>query len=275
MPGFSSFDQIIDTQTVQGKGQDYVGNKASITTVASSMWSLWAAAGEPGPGTFGGTALAARAVNGDTAGAVRFTNPVAPDTLHMLAAWLSSTVAAGTLHLIDRLLDYPGVSCTSTTLQTMDNTVTIPRYTTGAGVQMFAEVTTALGATPQTLTITYVDQDGNAGAVTTLSPVVSSAANRIPQAGFFIPRAAGDSGVRSITSVQFGGSMGAGVLNMTLCRPFFVLPITQANFPFLLNLVTSFPHVRQIIDNAALMWLLKAATTSSGNVDFGLVAAAR
>lgn len=274
MPGFSAFDQIIDAQTVQGKGQHIVGNKASITTVASAIWSLWTAAGEPGPGTFGGTGLAARAVNGDTTGAARFTNPASPDTLHAIAAWLASTIAAGTFHLIDRLLDYSGISCTSTSLQTMDNTATIPRYTTGAGVAMFAEVTTTLGATPQTLTINYLDQGGAAG-VATLSPVVSSATGRVPQLGFFIPRAAGDSGVRSITSVQFGGSMGAGVLTLTLCRPLFIMPNTQANFPFLLNLVTSFPLLQKIENDAALMWLLKAAGASSGNVDFGIQAAAR
>lgn len=274
MPGFNNFDQTIDAQTVQGKGQPYVGNKASITTVANSLWSLWTAAGEPGPGTFGGTALAARAVTSSTTGAIPFTNPTTPDTLHMFSAWLVSTVAAGTFYLVDRLLDYPGISCTSTTLQTMDNTVTIPRYTTGAGVRMFAEVTTTLGATPQTLTINYLDQGGAAG-VATLAPVASSAATRVPQLGFFIPLAAGDSGVRSITSVQFGGSMGAGVLNLTLCRPYFVVPSTQVSFPFLLNLVTSFPLLHQVVDNAALMWLLKAATTSSGNMDFGLNAAAR
>ncbi|CAN5813259.1 hypothetical protein BH20PSE1_BH20PSE1_00920 [soil metagenome] len=275
MPGFSSFDQIIDTQTVQGKGQDYIGNKASITTVASAIHSLWTAAGEPGVGTFGGTPLAARACSNSTTGAIKFTNPTPPDTLHMLTAWLSSTIAAGTFHLMDRLLDYATISFTSTSLQTLDNTVTLPRYTAGAGVRMFFEVTTGLGATPQTVTITYTNQAGTGSRVATLSPVVSSAAARVPQTGFFIPLADGDSGVRSVQSCQLGGSMGAGVGNLTLCRPFFVMPITQANFPFLLNLATSFPLLQQLVDSQCLMLLIKAATTSSGNVDFGLGAAAR
>lgn len=274
MSGFSSFDAILDALSVAGKGQDYEYNKASITTVANSPWSLWAAAGQPGAGGYGGTPLAARAVTGATTGALAFTNPAGPDTLHLLAMEALSSVAAGTLKLVDRLLDYAGISCTSTSLQTMDNTVTIPRYTTGVGVQMFCEVTTTLGATPQTVTIIYVDQGGAAGT-TTLAPTVSAAANRIPQAGFFIPLAAGDTGVRSITSVQFGGSMGAGVLNFTLCRPYPTLPIQVASMMVERNLVLHTPRVPQIVDNAGLMWMLMAATTSSGNINGSLKAAAR
>ncbi|MGH8591143.1 MAG: hypothetical protein ACREXX_18045, partial [Gammaproteobacteria bacterium] len=188
---------------------------------------------------------------------------------------IASTIAAGTFFAVDRLLDYATISCTSTSLQTLDNTVTLPRYTTGAGVMLFFEVTTSLGATSQTVTITYTNQAGTASRVTTLSPVVSSAAARVPQLGFFVPLADGDTGVRSVQSCQFGGSMGAGVVTLTLCRPFFKMPCTQANFPFLLNLVTALPRTRQVVDGAAIMWLLKAATTSSGNMDFGLDAGAR
>jgi len=274
MPGFASYDAVLDALTVAGKGEDYYFNKAAITTVATTFWSLWTAAGQPGVGTFGGTPLAARVVNSSTTGALGFTNPVGPDTKHVLAFNAASSVAAGTLLLVDHLLDYPGISATSTSLQTMDNTATLSRYTTGAGVQMFAEVTTALGATPQTCTVIYVDQGGAAGT-TSFSPVVSSAVPRIPQVGFFIPLAAGDTGVRSITSVQFGGSMAAGVLNFTLCRPFVDLPIQVAAIAVERNLILHTPRVTQIVDNAALMFLLNAATTSSGNIVGSLRAAAR
>jgi hypothetical protein len=277
MPGFSSYDNVLDTASVQGKFQDYEYSKASITTVANSVWSLWAAAGQPGPGTFGGTPLAARACNSSTTGAAFFTNPTAPDTLHLVTFAAVSSVAAGTIRLVDRLLDYPGISTTSTSLQTMDNTVTIPRYTNGAGgVKIFCEVTTALGSTPQTVTITYVNQAGTAGRTTTLSPTVSAAVNRIPQAGTFIPLAAGDTGVRSITSVQFGGSMGgSGVLNFTLCRPLARVPVQVASMMVERNLVLHTPRLTQVVDNACLSFTLIAATTSSGNIEGVLEAAAR
>lgn len=126
MPGFNSYDAILDALTVAGKRQGYRYQKASMTTVANSFWSLWTPAGQPGPGTFGGTPLAARAVTSATTGALAFTNPGGPDTLHLLALSAMSSVAAGTLEVVDRLLDYPGIDCTSTSLQTMDNTVTLP-----------------------------------------------------------------------------------------------------------------------------------------------------
>ncbi len=268
----NSYDNILAAWTA-GKAQDYFYSKASVTTVATGFFSLWTAGGQPGAGTFGGTPLAARAVSSATTGALSFVNPTAPDILQMVAFTAVSSVAAGSLYLVDRLLDYPGISCTSTSLQTMDNTVTLPRYTTGEGVMMFAEVTTNLGATPQTLTITYVDQGGAAG-VTTLAPVVSSATPRIPQVAFFIPLAAGDSGVRSITSVQFGGSMGAGVLNMTLCRPITDLPHQVAAMMVERNMVLHTPRLVPIVDDAALSFLLFASTSSSGSLNGRVTAVA-
>ncbi len=261
----NSYDNILAALTA-GKGQDYFYNKASVTTVAQGFHSLWTAAGQPGAGAFGGTPLAARSVTGATTGALHFTNPTGPDILQLLALNAASSVAAGTLLMVDRLLDYATISCTSTSLQTMDNTVTLPRYTTGAGVQMFAEVTTGLGATPQTMTIIYVDQDGNTGATTTLAPTASAAANRIPQTGFFIPLAAGDTGVRSITSVQFGGSMGAGALALALVRPIIDIPIQVASMAVERNAVLHTPRLFQVIDDAALSFLLFAGTTSSGTI---------
>lgn len=277
MPGFSSFDAIIDATSVQGKAQDREWNKVSMTTVANSPWSLWAVAGQPGAGGFGGTPLAARAVTGATTGALRFTNPTGPDTLHALALdALSSVALAGTLFLLDRLLDYPGIDCTSTALQSMDNTATIPRYTTGLGVYMFCEVTTTLGSTPQTMTITYTNSGGTGSRTATLAPTPSAATGRIPQTGFFIPLQAGDhAGMRSVESAQFGGSMGAGVLNLTLCRPYFKLPLKDAGISVERNLVLHTPRMQQIIDDAALMFILMAGGANSGDMSGGLRAAAR
>lgn len=277
MAGINSYDACLAGISVDGKDQDYQFNKASITTVANSIFSLWTANGQPGTGAFGGTPLAARAVTGATTGAMRFTNPTAPDTLHLLSFGALSTVAAGTLFLLDRLLDYPTIDCTSTSLQTLDNTVTLPRYTTGAGVRLFAEVTTTLGATPQTMTLTYTNSDGTGSRVTTLSPTVSAAVARVPQAGLFIPLAAGDhAGLRSVQSVQFGGSMGAGVLNLTLCRPMRAeLPLPSASFWQERNLVQHVPRVPRVFDDAALMMMLAAATTSSGDIKGQLFALAR
>lgn len=164
----NSYDNILAALT-DGKGQPFHFNKASITTIANAFYSLWTAAGQPGAGGFSGTPLAARAVTGATTGALRFTNPTGPDLLHMISLAASSSVAAGTLVVVDRLLDYAGIDATSTSLQSADNTVTLPRYTDGAGVQMFCSPTTTLGATPQTVTITYTNQAGTTGRTTTLS----------------------------------------------------------------------------------------------------------
>jgi hypothetical protein len=275
MPGFSSYDAVLDALSVAGKGQDYYFNKASITTVANTFWSLWTASGQPTTGTFGGTPLAARACTSSTTGALGFTNPTAPDTLHLLAFNGVSSVAAGTFLLVDRLLDYATISATSTSLQSMDNTVTLSRYTDGAGVQMFAEVQTAIGATPQVCTITYTSQSGTTGRTTSFTSVASAAANRMPYLSFFIPLAAGDTGVRKIESVQFGGSTGSGTIAFALVKPIVELPIQVASMMVERNTILSTPRLFQIVDNACLSFLLFAATTSSGTFNGRISAAAR
>lgn len=70
--------------------------------------------------------------------------------------------------LVDLLGFYRVSSVTTTTAQTLNNTVTIPRYTDGAGVQAFMwnTNTTAMGAATPNLSINYTNSAGTAGRAT-------------------------------------------------------------------------------------------------------------
>jgi hypothetical protein len=276
MSGFSSYDQIIDTLTVQGLGQNYWFNKNSVTMSAGNLATLWATAGQPGVGTYPGTPLTARVVNSSTTGAIIFNNPTAPATLHLLKWRMSGTNAPNTFLLVDRLLDYATISATSTSLQSMDNTATLSRYTTGAGVQMWAEITTTFGGTSVTVTVTYTNQAGATGRTTTFTTPVSGGVPALAHTvGFFVPLAAGDTGVRKIESVQLSASTGAGVFAMALGMPFEDLPIATANLSVERNFVLHTPGMQQIVDNAALMFLFRSGASSTGNLEGALRAAAR
>ena len=81
--------------------------------------------------------------------------------------------------LVDLLGFYRVTSVTTTTAQTLNNTVTLPRYTTGAGVQAFMwnTNTTAMGAATPNLSINYTNSAGTAGRTTpTVLPVGKTAA---------------------------------------------------------------------------------------------------
>lgn len=74
---------------------------------------------------------------------------------------------------------------------------------------IIAEVTTALNATPGSITVTYTDQDGVSSSTAAL-PLAASAAVR---SCAFITLAAGDTGCRDITAVsRSGGTTPTGVV---------------------------------------------------------------
>ena len=81
--------------------------------------------------------------------------------------------------LVDLLGFYRVNTVTTTTPQALNNTVTIPRYTSGAGVQAFMwnTNTTAMGAATPNLSINYTNSAGTASRVTpAVLPVGKTAA---------------------------------------------------------------------------------------------------
>jgi hypothetical protein len=76
---------------------------------------------------------------------------------------------------------------------------------------IFAEVTTALNATPGSIAVTYVDQDGNT-AETTSSTALPTSNNGIGTTGFILLNS-GDIGAQDITTAtRTGGTTPTGVI---------------------------------------------------------------
>jgi hypothetical protein len=75
-------------------------------------------------------------------------------------------------------------------------------------------------------TISYTDQDGNAGATGTFAAAVGWQAPATPLIGTWMPfqLAAGDSGIRSVQSITLGTSYVSGTLSLILYRPLVTLP---------------------------------------------------
>lgn len=139
------------------------------------------------------------------------------------------------LMIVDRLWHNSGIDATSTSVQTV-NSVTWPardlnQSTNGAGVYLALEnssaTTNSLDSLEYTVTVTYTNSAGVGGrtGVSIDMNYLPSAGDNFVRKGSWIPIGlqAGDTGVRSVQSVQLSNSYGSGPsLHLVAYRPIVV-----------------------------------------------------
>lgn len=251
----STMDQLV---AALAGAQDFYTYESSLTAkAAGDFQSLWLATGYPGAGSTPATGSGAAPTN-STAGAIPFTNPSGSNTLY-LARLAITGATVGTVILYDRLVHTSGLVANVTTSQTVSSTA-LTRYTSGAGVQCWAEIYTATGSTAENCTVTYT----NSASVGSRSGTIAFPAS--PVAGQMIPMTlqSGDSGVQSVQSVQFGTSTGtAGNWGITLGFDLAMAPIQIAN-------VAAPPQDWSLLglpvvqNSACLAYRVLCSTTSTG-----------
>lgn len=258
MPGFASYDQIINALTT-GKGQLTLFQKASITSVAAYLYRLWNAAGFPGAGVDPTPALQGAACTKALAGAIPFNNPTAPATLHMLSFGAGGPTL-GTLMLYDRLWHVGGINLTINTLQPFTGVLAPSRHVDGVGNRLLVEITTATTATATTLTVNYtntLDQSKSA----TVALAAAEPMNRC----YFLSLAAGDLGIKTVVSCQLSAAKTAGVANLVLLNAAeFVAVPWAANQWTERDLVLQMANLPRVLDNACLALMVLASATSTG-----------
>lgn len=294
MPGFTSFDDLINQVSVNGRfyRSDWQKSTFATTAQAAGMWySLFRGGGNPPADAILGTGTnkAFQALTDATANATGI--PHGGDVggfkhlLNAAAQTAAATTAPCVLMLVDLLGFYPITSVTTTGDQALDNTVTLPRYTDGAGVQAFITPSTVMGAATPNIRLTYTDSDGNAGNLTpatlpiglTAAPVTSIVYSGTGAGKFgpFMPLAIGDKGIRSVQQFNLSASYVSGVLNLVLCKPLLTLPITTLGVTAERDLVNQFMSMPKVYDGACLAWLMLAgantpvASPLSGHLEFG------
>jgi len=268
MTTISTHDGIVNAFGL-GKRDNLRYNKLTSNgaTSAAGRWhELLTATGSPGPVTFSGTAGVATAMNASTAGALGPLANVSTETRYLVKAYAQSptaTLVPATMILCDFLLYYPSCVVTGTPT-TLNNATTIPRYTTGAGVQAAIFCQTAYGAASPALTLTYTDQAGNTG---NLSPAaltapatsipISTAHLRGTVGSLEMPFIAGDTGCRKIESYTLAsGTTGTAVF--VLYRPLVEIPVGAINTATLMNLVQELPAMETVVDDACLGFIFSA-----------------
>ena len=243
-----------------------VASAVAATPIIGMPISLWQYEGSPSHGAVPTTvAVPDEAM----AGGMRQTDPGGgrQKWLTMMSAFGS---VAGTLVLYDRLLHIGGLDGTSLAAQTVGGTLT--RYTDGIGNIAFVEVYTQIGVTARTITMLY-DADVATGQ-TSQAAVIGATNRREAQRIFPLNLAAGDKGVKVVTSVTLSASTGtAGNFGITVGHPLATITMGAAGF----GSVRSFMDgpMPEILANACLAWYFIPVSTTVPTFGGQLVMAER
>jgi hypothetical protein len=213
-----------------GKSHYATFRKVPTQTTGSGIWfDISMSPGNPVPNYYAAAPTVAIALARSTDQGLNHGPNVTPSVkyLHKFLA-MTQTATAIPLPgiLLDYLMYYPFVDMSVVDVQPMTTNITLPRYSTGAGVQVMAvEVAGQVGGSQ--FYITYTNQAGTAGRVsqtvtcnaqTVNGTLVTTAPTTAGTGGPFIPLQAGDSGVRLIESVTFL-SGDVGLISLVLVKP--------------------------------------------------------
>jgi hypothetical protein len=233
MAAINSISEVVDNE-ISGRMRNYFFRKTPSQTTTIGIWfDLAMSPGMPTPKYwFDAAPLVAKAIYQSTDGGFFHGANVSPGEKYlrslMVGAHSTSTTNASPINavLMDYLLYYPSIDDGTLDEQIMDNTVTLPRYTDGEGVQMMA-VTTGLRTGGQSFSVKYTNQDGVTGKVSPtviqnaaafIGSITNSDRAIIGSASWMIPLANGDTGVRAVESVTMNG-VDVGLFSIILVKP--------------------------------------------------------
>lgn len=216
------------------------------TTVSGFWFDFSLSPGNPPPQYYAAAPQAAIALAKSTDGGLDHGSAVSPLTKYLhkiLVMCQTATVVPLPLILLDYLMFYPFVPMDAGDSNLITN-ITLPRYPTGAGVQIMPVLVAAqTGAT--NFYCTYTNQDGVPGRITptvrcnsqsATGIIITSATATANAAGPFMPLQSGDTGVRSIESVtNIQGDV--GLISFVLVKPIANISLyditapTEVDFP--------------------------------------------
>lgn len=274
MAGFSNFKEIIEAEEA---GRSFYSSWRKTPAQATNLrvwFDLSVSPGNPSPQYYASSPLTAYPMSYSDQGGIYHGGNVSPYYKFLSSVSLftsSATPLPCPFILCDYLLYYPFIDENSSDVQTMDNTQTLTRYTDGEGVQIMAvSVGGRTGGFP--FQVTYTNQDGVSGRVTesVLTNSVSTTGSIINASatapfGPFLPLQSGDSGVRSIESVQMTGGTDSGLFTLVLVKPLLRATIQELASPVEITpLVTGGLSLPRIYDDAFLSWLILPTSGSLG-----------
>jgi hypothetical protein len=197
---------------------------ATTTTVVGRPYDLWRTTAPIGavPTT---SAVPTRA----TLGALGQQNAAGGQQLSIIGARFNG-LNPGVYIVADRLVHSGGIDGPSTgTVTTNMPTAALTRYTNGEGVMAAVTIYTQLNTTASTVGMTYtntVPTGSRVGPLVAIGATAFREANRM----ILLPLQEGDTGVRSVESIQRAGTTGTGGLfGITLFKPLYTICVDESS----------------------------------------------
>ena len=289
---FTSYDNLISNITSGNVFRTSWSKTHTTAPVLGNWGDCWPVSGSPAAGAYGGAAFTAVQHDDTNAGALWTGGNVSTNTKHVIFSAVNSSSGTPTLYLYDRVITYDACTFNASASQNFTNTLAALRYNGSglSGMKILATCQTLLGSTASNITtLTYTNQAGTGSQTMPTTPTVATivsaaaptanlgarviapatAAATLPW-GPYIPLAAGDGGVRSITNWTTSAA-NTGTLCFVLARPLVVMPTSSAGITVTTDMVQQIAGLERIYDGGCISILAyfpaATATTLFGNFD--------
>lgn len=237
-------------------------------------------AGLPNYNAYVGNALEATQLIGEKNKSIYVGPALTTEQRYILSVSITQANATGfvgSIYFLDYLLSYALIDCDNTDEQILTNTVGLPRYTDGTGVRAMLVMQTPGSGASTNATIKYVNQANvsktvSAGILTSsvIGVLASATNNTATGLAPFFPLANGDSGIRSIESIQFDAGVG-GFATLVLVKPLFTLSSNEVSSTIEKNFIRQQANLPRIYEGAFLNFIYNAAVTAGMNPIAGQV----
>ncbi len=257
----------------------------SQINTASNWFDLSMSPGNPIPQYYAASPLIAQQMKRSTDGGINHGSSVSSGDYQKYLKTFKVTYGSATglpmpYVLCDYLLYYPFVDMGTNDEQIMDNTLALPRYTDGVGVQMMAVSVAAGTSLSPRFTVNYTNSDGVSGRTSktvTMSLATANGSilnchhglNTVIGSVPFIGLQTGDKGVRSIESVTFPSTLDVGLFALVLVKPLMTGTIFETTSPSETELIVHQSQLPKIYDDAYLNLLVCPSAAINGLTFFG------
>jgi hypothetical protein len=234
----SGFRTVGDFANADLLGQCWITQFRKAVASAATTTNAWIDysyfAGSPAANFYASSPSVAALVEASRGIYVPTVSPMTQHLKSMMVMTANTTTAVNArqrLVLCDYLLYYPFIDTDAIgEEQLMDNTVPLPRYTSGRVIAVAQSAASTIGQ----FTFTYTNQDGVAGRVSQneFTFAVAGGGQVVSADGVgasynpYLPLQLGDTGVRSIESVTFTAA-GGGLMALVIVKPLFNGYVTQ------------------------------------------------
>lgn len=264
MAGFRGQWEINNAVSLGKEFYSFWRKTPSQTTVAGNWFDMSMSPGNPAPQYYAASPLVAQQMKRSTDGGIPHGANVSTAQKFLQRFLIMSASGTGLpmpYILCDYLLYYPFVDTGTNDEQFMTNSVTLPRFTDGKGVQIMAVSVAASGGLQPSFVVNYTNSAGTAGrtsktcvlSTSTFNGAImtnnqTTAVSHMP----FVPLADGDMGVRSIESVTFTSGTDVGLLALVLVKPLMTGVILEQTAPSEVVLPANTSDMPLIYDDAFL-----------------------